>query len=106
MLKLFGRKTERDQEEDKKEEEMKDAQPTQTFKKKSPGEIRLKKEVAELDLPTHSQVIFPDESNIMKFEVYVDLFREECLWKGAKYKFTVCVPPNYPHEAPKCHCDT
>ncbi len=77
-----------------------------TIKKKSPGEIRLKKEIAELDLPTHAQVLFPDENTIMKFEVYVDLSREECMWKGARYKFTVTVPPNYPHDPPKCHCDT
>ena len=51
-------------------------------------------------------MVFPDENNIMKFEVYVNLAREECMWKGAQYKFTVTVPPNYPHDPPKCHCDT
>ena len=25
---------------------------------------------------------------------------------GGKYKFTVVVPKNYPHEPPKCHCET
>ena len=102
MLKLIGRKTKRDEEEDKKVEE--DGAPV--TKKKSPGELRLKKEIAEMDLPTHAQVNFPDETNIMSFEVYVDLTKEECLWKGAKYKFTVQVPPNYPHDPPKCHCET
>jgi ubiquitin-conjugating enzyme E2 M len=62
--------------------------------------------VTELDLPAHAEIHFPEEANIMKFEVFVDLTREECLWKGAKYKFTVIVPPNYPHEPPKCHCET
>lgn len=42
----------------------------------------------------------------MKFELFVDLTKEECLWKGAKYKFTVTVAANYPHEPPKCHCET
>ncbi len=105
MLKLFGKKTERDKEEEKKQEE--DVTQTTGPKiKKSPGELRLKKEVTELDLPAHAEIRFPDDSNIMQFEVYVDLTKEECLWKGAKYKFTVNVSPNYPHEAPKCHCDT
>ena len=105
MLKLFGKKTERDKEEDKKQEES--GQPVVAHtKKKSPGEYRMMKEVAELDLPTHAEVNFPDEANIMKFEVFVDLTKEECLWKGGKYKFTVAVSPNYPHEAPKCHCET
>lgn len=74
--------------------------------KKSPGELRLKKEVGELDLPGHAEINFPDPNNIMKFELFVDLTKEDCLWKGGKYKFTVTVPPNYPHDAPKCHCET
>jgi ubiquitin-conjugating enzyme E2 M len=106
MLKLFNRKTERDQEEDKKQEESLVNGTATIVKKKSPGELRLKKEVAELDLPVHAEVRFPDDTNIMFFEVMVDLTKEECLWKGAKYKFTVTVSPNYPHEPPKCHCET
>lgn len=42
----------------------------------------------------------------MKFEVMVDLTKEECLWRGARYRFTVNVSSSYPHEAPKCHCET
>lgn len=66
----------------------------------------LKVELGELDLPRHAKVNFPNENDIMNFEVYIDLKTEECLWKGAQYKFTVAVPPNYPHEPPKCHCET
>ena len=106
MIKFFNRKTERDQEEEKKIEETQVDAVVIKPKKKSPGEIRLKKEITELDLPAHARVNFPDEANIMKFEVFVDLTNEECLWKGGKYKFTVVVAPNYPHEAPKCHCET
>lgn len=54
MLKLFNRKTERDKEEEKKEEEVKVNGTVTTGKKKSPGELRLKKEIAELDLPSHA----------------------------------------------------
>ena len=106
MLKLFNKKTERDKEEEKKQEETLPNGSAPVKQKKSPGELRLKKEITELDLPAHAQVNFPDENNIMKFEVFVDLTKEECLWKGAKYKFTVTVLPNYPHDPPKCHCDT
>ena len=75
-------------------------------KKRAPGEIRLKKELLELDLPNHAKVIMPDETNIMQFNVKVDLTKEECLWRGAKYDFTITVPPNYSHDPPKVHCDT
>ena len=55
MLKLFNRKTERDKEEDRKDEEEKKVQGSVICKqKKSPGELRLKKEIAELDLPSHA----------------------------------------------------
>ena len=107
LLGILKKKNEREKEEEEKNannsEENKSSVP---IKKKSPGEIRLTKEMMELDLPAHARVVTPDENNIMKFELYVDLTREDCLWKGAKYKFTVTVPPNYSHEAPKCHCET
>lgn len=100
MIKILGaKKTERDKEEEKKGGEG-------YTKKKAPGELRLKKELGELDLPSHAKVVFPDDNNIMNFEVTIDLAKEECLWKGATYKFTVAVPPNYPHEPPRCHCET
>ena len=36
----------------------------------------------------------------------VDLTKEESIWKGGKYKFTMAVPKSYPIEAPKCKCVT
>ena len=49
------------------------------------AELRLKKEVGELDLPSHVKVNFPDDKNLMNFIVNVDLTKEDCLWKGGKY---------------------
>ena len=40
-------------------------------KKKKPGEIRLRKELGELDMPKHAKVKFPDEEDIMNFEVVI-----------------------------------
>ena len=42
----------------------------------------------------------------MSFHVVIDLSKEDCIWKGGKYKFSVEVSPNYPHDAPKCKCET
>ena len=104
MLKLFNKKTERDLEEEKKAEETGEA--IVTVKKKSPGELRLKKEITELDLPSHAETNWPNSEDIMNFEVFIDLSKEDCMWRGGKYKFTVAVSNNYPHDAPKCHCHT
>ena len=83
MIKVFKKKTERTEEEEKKGEE-----GTVIVKpKKAPGEIRLKKEISELDLPGHASIHFPDPNITMKFEVTVDLKGEDCLWKGGKYTF-------------------
>ena len=60
----------------------------------------------ELDIPSHAQVSFPNKEDILHFKLSVDLTREECLWKGGKYEFTIEVSPNYPYDAPKCKCDT
>ena len=71
-----------------------------------PAEIRLRTEFAELDLPALAKVSFPEVNNQMKFNVTVNLQKEECMWRGGTYHFTVDIPFNYPHEAPKCHCNT
>ena len=88
MLKILKKQTDRDKQAEeeaakKQEEEEKKAaaggvpsdQPVVKVKK-SPGELRLKKDLAELDLPAHASVNFPDKDQIMKFEVFVDLTKE------------------------------
>ena len=71
MLKLVGKKdNSREKEEEKKGEEEKKV-------KTSPAEIRWRKEIPDLDLPDHAEVDFPDEADIMNFNVFVDLKNEE-----------------------------
>ena len=88
------------------EEKTEDGPKVVQAQQKSPAELRLAKEFKEIDLPPHAKINFPEEGKLMKFEVAIDLSKEDCHWKGGKYKFTVTVPYNYPHEAPKVHCDT
>ncbi len=57
-------------------------------------------------MPGNVVLTFLDKKNIMEFNIKVQLTDDDCLWKGASYLFKVEVPPNYPYEAPKCHCDT
>ena len=101
---MLKKNKKRQQEEEQKAEENGEVLAPKV--KKSPAELRLKKEFAEIDLPAHATISFPNDKDLMKFNVVIDLQREDCLWKGGKYQFTVTIPFNYPHEAPKCHCDT
>ena len=70
MIKLKRENKRAKEEEEKKTEEV----PNQTIKqKKPPGEIRLQKEIQELDVPGHAKVIFKDDGSIMSFKLEVDL---------------------------------
>ena len=74
--------------------------------RKSPGELRLQKEIQELDIPSHASVKFGSDS-IMSFKLIVDLTnQDQCIWKGGKYEFSIEVLDNYPFAAPKCLCKT
>jgi ubiquitin-protein ligase len=92
---LINKKTKRTEEEEKKGDK------SEKKKKTTPAEIRWRKEIPELDLPDHAETNFPDDKDIMNFEVYIDLSNEDCLWQGGKYKFTINVPKQYPHKPPK-----
>ena len=85
----------------KAEEESKGGATTSSANKTTAAEIRLRKEFAEIDLPTHAKVTPDPDGDITKFGVTIDLSKEDCLWKGGKYEFRVDIPFNYPHEAPR-----
>ena len=99
MLLLGKKKDKREEEEEKKGSEGKKV-------KTSPAELRWRKEIGELDLPPHAEVDFPDDNDICNFKVLVDLTKEDCLWKGGKYLFSLNIPKSYPHKPPKVKCET
>ena len=49
-------------------------------------------------------VSFPNPENIMQFAV--EIAPKDGLYMGAKFMFTVNVPPTYPYDPPKVQCDT
>ncbi|CAD7953770.1 unnamed protein product [Amoebophrya sp. A120] len=77
---------------------------SQSFGDKQPGEIRMQKELDELDVPPQCQLNFLNKNNIMHFAL--DVKPEEGMWKQACFRFLFTIPPLYPHEAPKVKCDT
>ena len=64
------------------------------------------KDLHELDLPTNIRLSTPDPNNLLKLHAEIVIDNPESLWYGARYNFSINVPASYPHEAPKCHCDT
>ena len=73
-------------------------------KRKTPGEIRIQKDIADLDGGDVAQIKFPNANDLTKFNVVVT--PDTGFWKGATYHFTFTIPAMYPHEPPKVHCDT
>ena len=74
--------------------------------RRTPGQIRLTKDMQDLDKPSFIEMRV-DQANIMVFGLTMNLQNEQdSIWIGGKYDFTVRVPPEYPHKAPVVHCDT
>ncbi|KAL0583226.1 hypothetical protein ABG067_006834 [Albugo candida] len=73
-------------------------------KKRTPGEIRIQKDIAELDGGDAANVTFPDTNDLTVFNVKIKV--DNGYWKGAAYNFSFRIPPMYPHEPPKVRCHT
>ncbi|KAJ1254780.1 hypothetical protein BS78_K326500 [Paspalum vaginatum] len=88
-----------------KKDEAADTNGRPAAKKQSPGELRLHKDIAELNLPKTTKITFPNgKDDLMNFEATIK--PDEGYYVGGKFVFTFQVPPAYPHEAPKVKCKT
>ncbi|GMH02746.1 hypothetical protein Nepgr_004585 [Nepenthes gracilis] len=75
------------------------------IKKQTAGELRLHKDISELNLPKSCQISFPNgKDDLMNFEVTIR--PDEGYYLGGTFVFSFQVPPVYPHEPPKVKCKT
>lgn len=73
--------------------------------KQSAGELRVTKDISELNLAKTTSIFFPDgKDKLLNFEVTIK--PEEGFYRGGTFKFSFAVPTVYPHEAPKVKCKT
>jgi len=73
-------------------------------KKRTPGEIRIQKDIAELDGGKVAVVDFPNPHDLTEFMVTIS--PDSGFWKGATYLFKFNIPSHYPHSPPKVICLT
>jgi len=73
-------------------------------KKTCAAQLRINKDVNELELPPGCQIDFPDKNDFLNFRLAIS--PDQGFYKGGKFWFTFRVPTNYPHEPPKVHCET
>ena len=75
---------------------------------KSLGELRLEKEIAEIEMnlkTTVPQACFIKKDELKKFEVEYTPDKSS-FWYGGKYLFTFDYPDDYPDKPPKVLCKT
>ncbi|CAA3020702.1 NEDD8-conjugating enzyme Ubc12-like [Olea europaea subsp. europaea] len=98
MIKLFKVK-------EKQRELAENANGKPPVKKQSAGELRLHKDISELNLPKACSISFPNgKDDLMNFEVTLQL--DDGYYLGGTFIFSFQISPIYPHEEPKVKCKT
>ncbi|XP_033222444.1 NEDD8-conjugating enzyme Ubc12 [Belonocnema kinseyi] len=75
-----------------------------TQKKASAAQLRITKDVNELNLPKTCQLDYPDPDDLLSFKITI--CPDEGFYRGGRFVFSFKVGPNYPHEPPKVKCET
>ncbi|XP_077696622.1 NEDD8-conjugating enzyme Ubc12 isoform X1 [Eretmochelys imbricata] len=97
MIKLFSLK------QQKKEEES--AGGTKgSSKKASAAQLRIQKDINELNLPKTCEIDFSDQDDLLNFKLVI--CPDEGFYKGGKFVFSFKVGQGYPHDPPKVKCET
>lgn len=73
-------------------------------RKLSPGEIRVRKDIDELDAGRVAEVEWPNPKNLMEMKLTVK--PDDGLWAGGTFEMSISVPKLYPHQPPLVKCET
>merc|ERR1711916_281880 len=71
----------------------------------APPEIRIQKDIQELELGSNMTIDFPNGADDM-LNFVITMRPDEGLYSGGTFQFTFEIPSGYPHTVPKVHCDT
>ncbi|KAI3659796.1 hypothetical protein MP638_002753 [Amoeboaphelidium occidentale] len=85
MIKLFSLKQKKAQEE---------AEGGTVAKKTTAAQLRLQKDLGELELPKTMQLDIPNPDDLLNFSLY----------KGGQFDFSFKFKTSYPHDPPKVTC--
>ncbi|KAG8686934.1 NEDD8-conjugating protein ubc12 [Ceratobasidium sp. 428] len=70
--------------------------------KTSAAQLRVQKDITELDLPSTMETKFPNPEDLLNFELVIT--PDEGMYKGGAFTFSFNINTNYPHEPPKVKC--
>ncbi|XP_042361154.1 NEDD8-conjugating enzyme Ubc12 [Plectropomus leopardus] len=99
MIKLFSLKQQK-----KDEESAGGNRAGAGGKKASAAQLRIQKDINELNLPKTCEINFPDDDDLLNFRLII--YPDEGFYKGGKFVFSFKVGQGYPHDPPKVKCDT
>lgn len=70
-----------------------------------PAELRLQKDMSDLNLPSNTTMHFPEgKDKIFHFEI--TMIPDQGYHRNGRFLFTFNISHNYPYEAPKVKCKT
>eukprot|EP01117_Protostelium_nocturnum_P001774 TRINITY_DN1220_c0_g1_i1.p1 TRINITY_DN1220_c0_g1~~TRINITY_DN1220_c0_g1_i1.p1 ORF type:complete len:228 (-),score=72.36 TRINITY_DN1220_c0_g1_i1:52-735(-) len=72
--------------------------------KTNAAQLRVQKDMSEMDPIPGTKLNIPDPDNLMKFEVQIK--PTDGLYQAALFQFNVDIPTTYPYEPPKVLCQT
>ncbi|GIX95852.1 nedd8-conjugating enzyme UbcE2M [Caerostris darwini] len=75
-----------------------------TQKRASAAQLRITKDINELNLPKTCKMDFPEPDDLLNFKLIIS--PDEGFYRGGYFTFSFRVSPNYPHEPPKVKCET
>lgn len=70
--------------------------------KTTAAQLRVQKDLTELELPNTMTTTFPDPTDVLNFNLTIT--PDEGIYKGGVFHFSFAINPNYPHEPPKVRC--
>ncbi|KAG8903298.1 NEDD8-conjugating protein ubc12 [Tulasnella sp. 403] len=70
--------------------------------KTSAAQIRVQKDLTELDLPSTMKTHFADPADLLNFTLTIT--PDEGMYKGGEFVFSFQINSNYPHDPPKVKC--
>ena len=71
-------------------------------KRASAAQIRITKDINELELPRTCSTEFPDPDDLLNFKLIIS--PDEGFYRTGRFTFMFKVGANYPHEPPKVKC--
>ncbi|KAG7099610.1 NEDD8-conjugating protein ubc12 [Marasmius oreades] len=70
--------------------------------KTTAAQIRVQKDLTELDLPSTMKTHFSDPADLLNFTLTIT--PDEGMYKGGAFVFSFVINTNYPHDPPKVKC--